>query len=165
MPHQGWEDWELWISAAERGWRFHRLPGPAFEYRVRPGSMIWQCATPEVGQALQAYIVEKHRSLYMQRLPQLLMKVQAAERLRREIVSEREVLHAERGVLDTERGALQAERGRLLADRERLQGERDLLYQELGFWQERTGFMERTAAWRLRERLIGLKAALRGRRS
>jgi glycosyltransferase involved in cell wall biosynthesis len=164
MPHQGWEDWELWISMAERGWHCHHLPGPAFEYRVRPGSMIWQCATPEVGQALQTYIVAKHRDLYTQRLPQLLMKVQSAERLRRETDKEREALQAERGELHAERGELDAERGRLRAEQARLERERDLLYRELGLWRERVGFMEGTAAWRLRERLSGLKAALRGRR-
>ena len=35
-----WEDWELWIAALERGWRFRHLPEVAFEYRVRPGSML-----------------------------------------------------------------------------------------------------------------------------
>jgi hypothetical protein len=36
----GMEDWDLWIHAAERGWRFHHLPYLAFDYRVRPGSLL-----------------------------------------------------------------------------------------------------------------------------
>lgn len=34
-----WEDWDFWLGAAERGWRFLRIPGPAFEYRIRPESV------------------------------------------------------------------------------------------------------------------------------
>src|SRR5262249_43902634 len=52
-PLPGWEDWQLWISAAERGWGFHHLPGVMFEYRVRPGSMSSHNATPEIGRPLQ----------------------------------------------------------------------------------------------------------------
>jgi glycosyltransferase involved in cell wall biosynthesis len=36
----GMEDWDLWIHAAERGWRFHHLPYLAFDYRVRPDSLL-----------------------------------------------------------------------------------------------------------------------------
>lgn len=170
MPHQGWEDWELWISVAERGWRFHHLPGPAFEYRVRPGSMIWRLATPEVGRPLQGYIVAKHRELYLERLPWLLMKVQAIQAEAREtgrledLQRELSSLSGRLAGVESEREALDAERGRLRAEQARLERERDLLYRELGFWRERVAFMEGTAAWRLRERLVGLKAGLRGRR-
>jgi glycosyltransferase involved in cell wall biosynthesis len=34
-----WGDWDFWLGAAARGWRFIRIPRPAFEYRVRPDSM------------------------------------------------------------------------------------------------------------------------------
>ena len=33
------EDWEFWVHAGKRGWRFWHLSGVAFEYRVRPGSL------------------------------------------------------------------------------------------------------------------------------
>ncbi|MFL6290901.1 MAG: glycosyltransferase [Thermoanaerobaculia bacterium] len=182
MPHQGWEDWDFWLSAAEQGWGFHHLPWATFEYRVRPGSMIWRLASPEVGRPLQGYIVEKHRDLYLRRLPQLLMSVQAAQResrslldeaarLRREsealarereaLAEEREVLAGERYTLAKEREKLVSQRDALLADQERLQTERDLLYRELGFWRERVAFMEKTAAWRWRERWIRFKGRWR----
>ncbi|MEA2560801.1 MAG: hypothetical protein QOH06_2305 [Acidobacteriota bacterium] len=161
MPHQGWEDWDFWISAAERGWQFHHLPGAAFEYRVRPGSMIWRLATPEVGRPLQGYIVEKHRDLYLQRLPQLLMRVQAAQRESRSLADEAARLRREQEVLARERKALGSQRDGLLAEQERLQAERDLLYRELGSWRERVGFMEETAVWRWRERWIRLKRGWR----
>jgi GT2 family glycosyltransferase/glycosyltransferase involved in cell wall biosynthesis len=34
-----WEDWDFWLAAAKRGWRFLHLPRPAFEYRIRPDSL------------------------------------------------------------------------------------------------------------------------------
>jgi glycosyl transferase family 2 len=175
MPHQGWEDWDFWISVAERGWLFHHLPLITFEYRVRPNSMISQCAGPEVGRPLQAYIVEKHRELYLRRLPQLLMIVQALQgeavrnsfeldRLASQLaasVREREALYAERDGLAMERDRLAAERDRLLLDQARLETERDRLYQELSSWRERVDFIERTRSWRMRRWVIGLQRALK----
>jgi glycosyltransferase involved in cell wall biosynthesis len=40
MPHLGWEDWDFWLRASVRGWRFVHLDEIAFDYRVRPGSMM-----------------------------------------------------------------------------------------------------------------------------
>jgi hypothetical protein len=171
MPHQGWEDWDFWIAAAERGWRFHHLPRVTFEYRVRPGSMISHCATPEVGEPLQAYIVEKHLELYRQRLPQLLMIVQAFQRESRNpferdrIVSQLAAFGREREALDAERDRLATECDRLAMERDRLASERDRLYQELAFWRERVDAMASTRSWRMRQWVIGLKRALKGRSS
>lgn len=151
MPHQGWEDWDFWLSVAEQGWGFHHLPEVTFEYRVRPGSMIWRLASPEVGRPLQSYIVEKHRDLYLRRLPQLLMRVQAAQREPGSLLD----------ALAEERETLVSQRDGLLVEQERLQAERDLLYRELGFWRERVAFMEKTAAWRWRERWIRFKGGWR----
>ena len=39
-PHLGWEDWDFWLRAAVKGWRFVRLDEVAWEYRVRAGSML-----------------------------------------------------------------------------------------------------------------------------
>ena len=39
-PHLGWEDWDFWLRASIKGWRFVRLNDVAWEYRVRPGSML-----------------------------------------------------------------------------------------------------------------------------
>jgi hypothetical protein len=137
--------------------------------------MISQCAGPEVGRPLQAYIVEKHRELYLRRLPQLLMVVQALQRGSRNpfeldrvasqlaaSVRERETRDAEYGRLAAEHGRLAAERDRLLLDRASLEAERDRLYEELSSWRERVGFMEGTRTWRMREWAIGLKRALKG---
>ncbi len=57
MPYFGWEDWDLWLRAALRGWRFVHLPEVAFDYRVRPGSLLQQ-ANQRAG-AIDAYMFSK----------------------------------------------------------------------------------------------------------
>ena len=42
-----WEDWDFWLGAAARGWRFIRIPRPTFEYRVRPDSMHQTVPAPD----------------------------------------------------------------------------------------------------------------------
>ena len=36
----GYEDWDFWVGAAERGYVARRIPEPLFEYRIRSGTMI-----------------------------------------------------------------------------------------------------------------------------
>ena len=36
----GYEDWDFWVGAVERGYTARRIPDPLFEYRVRGGSMF-----------------------------------------------------------------------------------------------------------------------------
>jgi glycosyltransferase involved in cell wall biosynthesis len=40
MPYMGWEDWDFWLRASLKGWRFVHLDEVAFDYRVRAGSML-----------------------------------------------------------------------------------------------------------------------------
>jgi glycosyltransferase involved in cell wall biosynthesis len=40
MPRMGVEDWDFWMRAALRGWKFVHLNEIAFDYRVRTGSML-----------------------------------------------------------------------------------------------------------------------------
>ncbi|HEY8019698.1 MAG TPA: glycosyltransferase [Thermoanaerobaculia bacterium] len=70
-----WEDWELWIAGAERGWLLRHLPVVGFDYRVRPGSMI-TAVDDEERRRLYAYIIAKHRDLYGSRLPEILIEAQ-----------------------------------------------------------------------------------------
>jgi glycosyltransferase involved in cell wall biosynthesis len=60
MPAMGWEDWEFWLRAAQQGWRFLHLDAVAFEYRVRPGSMLE--TTNRHMEALLAYIFGKREN-------------------------------------------------------------------------------------------------------
>lgn len=62
MPVQGYEDWDLWIGAAARGWRFKHLDLVGFEYRLRKTSMR-TTMTPHL-ESVQNYLVHKYSVLY-----------------------------------------------------------------------------------------------------
>ncbi len=65
IPEQlGFEDWDFWLSAAENGWQFYRIPQVLFDYRVRARSMVSACSIPENRRKLVRYICAKHRKLY-----------------------------------------------------------------------------------------------------
>ncbi|MGH9763247.1 MAG: glycosyltransferase family 2 protein, partial [Blastocatellia bacterium] len=69
------EDWDLWISAAEKGWRFHRLPQVTFDYRVRPGSLLSMVDNPEFLDHLFESLMTKHYELYQPRFVKQLAKM------------------------------------------------------------------------------------------
>jgi glycosyltransferase involved in cell wall biosynthesis len=69
------EDWDLWIGAAEKGWRFHRLPQVTFEYRVRPESLLSKVDDAEFLDRLLEYIMTKHYEIYKPRLVKQLAKM------------------------------------------------------------------------------------------
>jgi hypothetical protein len=59
------EDWELWIQAVKRGWKFHHLPSVTFDYRVRPGSLLAAvAASQDLERELHRRIKAKHAELY-----------------------------------------------------------------------------------------------------
>lgn len=64
MPHQGDEDWDLWIALVERGYRGVILPDVLFFYRRRPGSMSVACTTGKAHLELVEYLIRKHRDSY-----------------------------------------------------------------------------------------------------
>lgn len=178
MPAPGWEDWDLWIGAAERGWGLHHLPGEAFDYRVRLSSMVTQFEDEERRRRMYAYVIAKHRDLYWQRLPEILVASQRSAADLFKLSREHERVHietaavlqdqtarlesaaAERESLEREVGELHAkleERSGQVRDHAALQAERDRLLAELDAWQERVSFMEGTRAWRLRNCLLRLR--------
>jgi glycosyltransferase involved in cell wall biosynthesis len=69
------EDWDLWISAAEKGWRFHRLPQVTFEYRVRPGSLLSMVDNHAFLDHLLEHMMTKHYELYQPRFVKQLAKM------------------------------------------------------------------------------------------
>jgi len=178
MPAPGWEDWDLWIGAAERGWHLHHLPGEAFDYRVRPSSMVTQFEDEERRRRMYTYVIAKHRGLYWQRLPEILVASQRSAANLFHLSREHERVHietaavlqaqaarlestaAERERLEREVGELRAElaeRSGPARDRAALVAERDRLQAELGAWRERVSFMEGTRVWRLRKGLLRLR--------
>jgi glycosyltransferase involved in cell wall biosynthesis len=64
MPHQGDEDWDLWISLVEAGHHGVIIPDVLFFYRRRRGSMCEQCTSGQTHLDLVEYIVRKHRESY-----------------------------------------------------------------------------------------------------
>lgn len=115
MPHQGDEDWELWLRVLARGGRGITLPDVLFNYRRRRGSMCDQCTAPPTHLELFEYMVRKHGDTYRQHMvPVLLRKEERIARLRRQNVG----LETTRARLES---ALDARRTRLRLLREKLQ--------------------------------------------
>jgi glycosyltransferase involved in cell wall biosynthesis len=66
MPHMGWEDWDFWLRASLRGWRFVHLDEVAFDYRVRAGSMLTQANRHNA--AMDEYLFSKQELAALARL-------------------------------------------------------------------------------------------------
>jgi glycosyltransferase involved in cell wall biosynthesis len=60
MPAQGLEDWEFWISAAERNFKFHYIPKALFYYRFLGNSMARTMDKNPKFNSLLEYIYKKH---------------------------------------------------------------------------------------------------------
>lgn len=58
----GYEDWDFWIGAAERGFKARKIAAPLFRYRIRAGSMLSMAAQRDA--ELRARIVLNHPKLY-----------------------------------------------------------------------------------------------------
>ena len=74
MPHQGDEDWDLWLSLVEAGHRGLILPDILFFYRRRRGSMCDQCTTGQAHLDLIEYMVVKHRDSYRSHIHAVLIR-------------------------------------------------------------------------------------------
>ncbi len=69
MPYQGMEDWDLWLSVAERGWKIEHLPGVSFDYRIRSNSMLAGLKKdPEKFKRNVSYMFQKHHLLIQEQL-------------------------------------------------------------------------------------------------
>lgn len=62
MPRMGLEDWDMWLGAASRGWKFSYVPEILFDYRVLPDSMI--ARANQNSEVTERYIAAKHGYLY-----------------------------------------------------------------------------------------------------
>jgi glycosyltransferase involved in cell wall biosynthesis len=61
----GYEDWDLWMSFAERGWAGAYVPGVALRYRRRGGRMLADCLPRH--DELMAELRGRHPELYARR--------------------------------------------------------------------------------------------------
>jgi glycosyltransferase involved in cell wall biosynthesis len=73
MPVQGDEDWDLWLTLAERGYRGVIIPEVLFNYRRRAGSMSTVCWHGPGHLPLASYRVAKHRETYRAHLVDVLL--------------------------------------------------------------------------------------------
>jgi glycosyltransferase involved in cell wall biosynthesis len=73
MPVQGDEDWDLWLTLTERGYRGVILPKVLFNYRRRPGSMSTMCWHGPGHLPLAEYRVAKHSNSYRVHLLDVLL--------------------------------------------------------------------------------------------
>jgi glycosyltransferase involved in cell wall biosynthesis len=90
MPVQGYEDWELWITIAKNGWKFHHLEEFLFKYRTKEVSMITNCILPENQKKLLHYIRTKHKDLYVQQQFDIISYLDSnIQKLTHQIVNER----------------------------------------------------------------------------
>jgi glycosyltransferase involved in cell wall biosynthesis len=64
MPEQGDEDWDLWLTLVERGYRGAILPEILFNYRRRAGSMSTVCWRGKGHLPLMRYRIAKHQATY-----------------------------------------------------------------------------------------------------
>lgn len=168
-----WEDWDLWISAAERGWRFHRLPEPAFEYRVRPNSMLRHAEREGLRRTVREHIYRKHHAVFAENLTGILL---VGHTYLNAVSAEALNLRASRDRLQREIDPIAADARAVRESRDRLQNDIDLLaaaveperealrelQAELATCRQEMAFMEGTRAWRLRGVLVRLKHRLRG---
>ena len=74
----GYEDWELWISAMEKGWKFHLIKETLFDYRVLSNSRVSFCNIPENRRVLIKYICNKHKNTYIENLAYVISEKDAA---------------------------------------------------------------------------------------
>lgn len=74
---EGDEDWDLWITLVERGFRGTILPEVLFYYRRRPGSHSLACMEGETHLRLVRYLVAKHRDSYAKHLFEVILRKEA----------------------------------------------------------------------------------------
>lgn len=142
MPDKlGYEDWDFWLSAAEKGWQFWHIPEVMFDYRTRSDSMVQTCKQPINQKRLVHYICAKHMDLYTPRLT--------------DIIADKEFVAFERMVeLDRLRLELQKTQLELEGERDRQQKTKEDLQaiaDEVVHLKATIESMETSKFWQLRQ--------------
>ncbi len=66
---RGLEDWEFWLHAGRRGWRFCRLDGVAMDYRIRPDSLLARSTRRAQRAQLFRHLLARHADLFAEHVP------------------------------------------------------------------------------------------------
>ena len=149
------------------------MPEIAFEYRVRPGSMLDRAESERLWRRLCAYVYRKHRDFYAEHFAAALLVAKeqfaAVSAGAAALLGSRDRLQREAELLAADARAVRESRDRLQRDIDLLaasvEPERQALralQQELATLRAEMAFMEGTSAWRLRGVLVRLKHRLRG---
>jgi glycosyltransferase involved in cell wall biosynthesis len=163
---RAWEDWEFWIHAASRGWRFHRVGDVAFDYRVRPGSLASLLGDRPILEETVGHIVSKHRETYRRQLHETIGVIEAwpswLERQRDHYWLQKCALEDKIAGTWQEKDELAATNGRLDRELAEAVGERDRLWREKCELEEHNGRLWRQK--REAEAAAALASDLLGRR-
>jgi len=119
MPEQGDEDWDLWLTLVERGYRGVIVPEILFEYRRRTGSMSTVCWHGPAHLPLAGYRFDKHSESYRRHLTDVLLHQdeETAELLRANDELERYISSELEPAIASRRKELETLRARVPQDR------------------------------------------------
>lgn len=133
------DDWEFWLHAAERGWRFHHIPRVTFDYRVRPGSLISDIRSGASAEDFRERIRAKYPELYLAK------SVKEVEALNRVVAEQADLQNR----LQNELNGLKDELVQLKHEQDRLRFERDSLTAQLAERDARIEGIINSRGWRL----------------
>ena len=140
------DDWEFWVHAAARGWRFHHIPRVTFDYRVRPGSLISEIRSGGTAEGFQQRIRAKHSGLYWAKS---VKEIEALKQLVAEQTDLQNRLKDQLEQLKEELSRLKGEQDRLKGEQDRLRDERDSLVGQLANREATIQMITRSRGWRL----------------
>ncbi len=110
----GYEDWDFWLSVAEKGWQFYHIDEVLFDYRLRSNSMVSRCNLPEKRWELFRYISTKHIGLYQTNFAHIFANIEYDHLVEREKREALEVKLAKLQLeLDLERAQFESNRVQL----------------------------------------------------
>ncbi len=117
MPVQGGEDWDLWLSLVERGFRGVIIPEVLFNYRRRAGSLSTIAWNGPGHLPLADYRITKHADLYRMHLFEVLLHQdeETAEVLRANDATERYIASELEPLVAAQRDELSRLRRRLMS--------------------------------------------------
>jgi glycosyltransferase involved in cell wall biosynthesis len=161
MPAPGDEDWDLWISLVEAGYRGVVLPEVLFFYRRRPGSMVIECTSRPVHLTLYDYLLDKHAASYHERLIEVLLRKEEVigDLLRRNAQIEAEIGGFLAPAVELRRAELRS----LAEKRDRLAAAAAVA-RECDRARAEVAALRSSASWRLTAPLRAAYDLLRGRR-
>jgi len=172
----GWEDWDFWLSAAEKDWRFVHVNEVMFDYRLQSESISASGARQEYRRLMLEFVIAKHPAIFQPRLPKMFADKDAhwlqaearaalLERGRDELQASLEAAGRDLHGARQERDAARAETETLRAEAQAARSALDAARSELRSFRQHVEFMTGTRAWRLRSGLLRLRRALGPRRA